>query len=171
MTAANALTLFRALAGVPIFFALAEGERTFALVLFAVAAASDALDGVLARRGGTAEGHGMILDPLADKALVVLTLVGLALAGAAPPAIAAIIVVREVFVGAVRVLTYRKGVRTHAATVAKVKTACEMSALALLIAAPTAVAIDLGAVLLTAAALIGVLTLPTYLPHQRRRFT
>ena len=171
MTAANALTLFRAVAGVPIFIALGEGERNFALVLFAVAAASDALDGVLARRGGAADGHGMILDPLADKALVVLTVGGLALAGAAPIAIAAIVVARELLVGAVRVLTYRKGLRTHAATIAKVKTACEMIALALLIAAPTALATDLGAVLLTTAALIGVLTLPTYLPHQRRRFT
>ena len=64
-----------------------------------LAALSDALDGYLARRGGTAEGRGIILDPLADKALVVPTLVGLALVGAAPPGIAAIIVVRELFVG------------------------------------------------------------------------
>lgn len=171
MTTANALTLFRAIAGIPIFIAIGDGERAFALVLFALAAASDALDGFLARRGGTAEGHGMILDPLADKALVLLTLIGLALAGSAPLEIAAIIVVREVCVGAVRVITYRKGLRTHAAVAAKAKTACEMTALALLIARPTAVAADVGAVLLTAAALIGVLTLPAYLPHVRRRFT
>ena len=171
MTIANGLTLFRALAGVPIFVALAYGERTFAVVLFGVAAISDALDGYLARRSGTAVGRGVILDPLADKALVLPTLVGLALMGSAPPGIAAIIVVRELFVAAVRVLMYRQGIRTHASGAAKTKTACEMAAIALLIAPPSALAGDVGAVLLTAAALIGILTLPAYLPHLRRRFT
>jgi CDP-diacylglycerol--glycerol-3-phosphate 3-phosphatidyltransferase len=171
MTIANGLTLLRAVAGVPIFFALGAGERGLAFVLFGLAAISDALDGHLARRGGTAEGHGMILDPLADKALVLPTLVGLALVGAAPLGIAAIIVVRELFVAAVRVLMYRHGGRAHASGAAKAKTACEMAAIVLLIAPPSALAADVGALLLTAAALIGILTLPAYLPHVRRRFT
>ncbi len=171
MTIANGLTLFRAVAGIPIFIALVAGEVTFAVVLFGLAAISDALDGFLARRGGTAEGRGTILDPLADKALVLPTLIGLALIGSAPLAIAAIVVVRELFVAAVRVLLYRQGVATHASGAAKAKTACEMSALVLLIAPPSAVAAEIGAVLLTSAALIGILTLPTYLPHMRHRFT
>ena len=171
MTIANGLTLFRAVAGIPIFLLLGDAERTFAVVLFGLAAISDALDGFLARRAGTAEGHGVILDPLADKALVLPTLIGLALVGSAPLGIAAIIVVRELFVATVRVLLYRQGLRTHASWAAKAKTACEMGALALLIAPPSALAAEVGAILLTAAALIGILTLPTYLPHVRRRFT
>jgi CDP-diacylglycerol--glycerol-3-phosphate 3-phosphatidyltransferase len=171
MTIANGLTLFRAVAGVPILIALAYGERTFAVVLFGLAAISDALDGYLARRGGTAEGRGMILDPLADKALVLPTLIGLALIGSAPPGIAAIIIVRELFVAAIRVLLYRQGLRTHASGAAKAKTACEMAALLFLVASPSALVAAVGAVLLTAAALIGILTLPAYLPHVRRRFT
>jgi CDP-diacylglycerol--glycerol-3-phosphate 3-phosphatidyltransferase len=163
--------LFRAVAGIPIFFALGCAERTFALVLFGLAAVSDALDGYLARRAGAAEGRGMILDPLADKALVLPTLVGLALIGSAPLPVAAIIVVRELFVGAVRVLMYRQGIQAHASGAAKAKTACEMAALLLLIAAPSLLVAEVGAVLLTAAALIGILTLPAYLPHVRRRFT
>ena len=139
MTVANALTLFRALAGVPIFVALGEGERTFALVLFVLAAASDALDGVLARRGGTAEGHGMILDPLADKALVLLTLVGLALVGAAPAGRRG----DHRRAGGVRrprCACSRTGraCELPASSARKVKTACEMAAIALLIAAPPA---------------------------------
>ncbi len=171
MIAANALTLFRAVAGIPILVAIGYGERAGALLLFTVAALSDALDGYLARRAGAAEGHGMLLDPLADKALVLLTVIGLALAGSAPLGIAAIIVVRETFVGAVRVRGYRSGLRMHAGGTAKLKTACEMAALTLLIARPTDLVASVGAVLLTAAALIGVLTLPGYLPHTRRRFT
>lgn len=171
MTIANGLTLLRAVTGIPILFALGAGERMFAFVLFGLAAISDALDGYLARRGGTAEGHGMILDPLADKALVLPTLVGLALVGSAPLGIAAIIVVRELFVAAVRVLMYRQGVRAHASGAAKAKTAGEMAAIALLIAPPSPLAAEVGKALLTAAALIGILTLPAYLPHVRRRFT
>jgi phosphatidylglycerophosphate synthase len=102
---------------------------------------------------------------------VLPTLVGLALIGSAAPGIAAIIVVRELFVAVVRVLMYRQGLRTHASGAAKAKTACEMAALLLLIASPSPLAAAVGAVLLTAAALIGILTLPAYLPHVRRRFT
>jgi CDP-diacylglycerol---glycerol-3-phosphate 3-phosphatidyltransferase len=171
MTIANGLTLFRAVAGMPILFALGEGHRMFALGIFGVAAITDALDGFLARRGGTAEGRGMILDPLADKALVLPTLIGLAFRGSVPPAIAAIIVVREVFVAAVRVVLYRQGLRAHASVAAKAKTACEMAGLVLLIARPTALVAEVGAALLTAGALIGILTLPAYVPHVRRRFT
>ena len=171
MTTANALTLFRAVAGIPILVAIGYGERTGALLLFVVAAITDALDGYLARRAGTADGHGMLLDPLADKALVLLTVTALAIAGSAPVGIAAIIVVRETFVGAVRVLGYRSGVRMHAGGAAKLKTACEMAALTLLVARPTDLVASVGAVLLTAAALIGILTLPAYLPHTSRRFT
>jgi CDP-diacylglycerol--glycerol-3-phosphate 3-phosphatidyltransferase len=171
MTAANALTLFRAVAGVPILIALSYNERNIALVIFGVAATSDAVDGMLARRAGTAGGHGMLFDPLADKALVLLTLTGLALMGRAPLGVAAIIVAREAFVGVVRVLAYRAGLRAHAGTAAKLKTACEMAAILLLIARPTAMAAELGAALLTGAALIGILTLPAYLTHARRRFT
>jgi CDP-diacylglycerol--glycerol-3-phosphate 3-phosphatidyltransferase len=171
VTAADALTLFRALAGVPIFVALGSGERTIALALFVAAALSDALDGVLARRGGTAEGHGVLFDPLADKALVLITLLGLALAGSAPVGIVAIVAAREFVVGASRVMSYRSGSQRHASVPAKLKTACEMAALALLIARPIGLAGDVGAALLTAAALIGIVTLPTYLPHTRRRFT
>lgn len=171
MTEANALTLLRAIAGLPILSLIAGGERTLAIGLFGLAAASDAVDGHLARRSGTACGRGMLLDPLADKALVLLTLTGLALSGQAPLQVAAIIAVRELFVGAVRVLAYRDGLRMHAGATAKVKTACELAALFLLIARPTQALADIGAALLTSAALIGILTLPSYLPHTKRRFT
>jgi CDP-diacylglycerol--glycerol-3-phosphate 3-phosphatidyltransferase len=171
VSAADALTAFRAVAGIPILVAIGYGERTIALAIFVAAALSDALDGVLARRGGTAEGHGVLFDPLADKALVLLTLIGLALAGSAPLGIAAIVMLREALVGVARILTYRSGSRTHASVPAKVKTACEMTALALLVSRPTALAADVGAAFLTAAALIGIVTLPMYVSHTRRRFT
>ena len=59
----------------------------------------------------------------------------------------------------------------HASVPAKIKTACEMAAVVLLVARPSALAGDVGAALLSGAALIGIVTLPSYLPHTRRRFT
>jgi CDP-diacylglycerol--glycerol-3-phosphate 3-phosphatidyltransferase len=171
MSAADALTLLRALSGAPIFIAIGYGESAIALAIFLAAALSDVLDGALARRSGTAEGHGVLFDPLADKALVLMTLLGLALAGSAPLGIVAIVTVREVLVGAWRVQMYRSGSQMHASVPAKVKTALEMAAIALLIARPTALASDVGAALLIGAALIGIVTLPSYVPHTRRRFT
>ena len=84
-------------------------------------------------RGGNAEGHGRILDPLADKALVLPTLIGLALIGSRPSASR-----RSSSSGAVRrrgpLCDVRQGLRTHASGAAETKTACEMAAVVLLIA-------------------------------------
>jgi CDP-diacylglycerol--glycerol-3-phosphate 3-phosphatidyltransferase len=168
---ADALTLFRALAGIPIFIAIGYGDRSLALAIFVAAALSDAVDGWLARRAGTTGGRGVVLDPLADKALVTLTLVALALAGLVPLALAALVVVRELFVALLRAQAHRRGARIPATLSTKLKTACEMAALTLLIWGPSASSADAGVVLLSAALAIGLATLPLYLPHPRRRLT
>jgi cardiolipin synthase len=80
----NLLTLFR-LASVP-FVAeriLAGDDRT-ALVLFFAAAATDALDGLAARRLGMASRLGAYLDPVTDKIFLGTTYVALAAAGRVP---------------------------------------------------------------------------------------
>ncbi len=172
MTPADALTLFRALAGIPILYALAYGHHPVALALFAAAALSDALDGFVARRGRTAEGRGVIADPLADKALVILTVTALALAQRVPLGLSAIVVAREIAVAFVRVVEHRRGLVVHATAATKLKTACEMLALAVLIAAqPSDAMTQVGTALLTVAAIIGILTLPTYLRHAAHRLT
>jgi len=114
VTAADALTLFRALAGIPIVFALAFNGRAFALALFAVAALSDALDGWLARRSGTVTDHGAILDPLADKAVVLATLAGLSLVGGVPLPLAVAIAARELLVERGPAAVTMRDVATHA---------------------------------------------------------
>jgi len=55
----------------PIIAALANANYDFALLLFAVAAVSDGLDGFLAKRFGWTSELGKILDPLADKLLLI----------------------------------------------------------------------------------------------------
>jgi len=69
-TVANQLTMLR-LALVPLLILLAlSGEFTWALVVFVVAALTDALDGYIARHGHQVTQLGATLDPIADKVMV-----------------------------------------------------------------------------------------------------
>jgi cardiolipin synthase len=101
LTPANQLTLLRMFL-IPAFVVLViEGELGWALVVFATAGVTDALDGVIARRSGQKTTLGAWLDPMADKlmlvsAFVVLTLPGLGLANRLPIWLTALIISRDV---------------------------------------------------------------------------
>ena len=69
----NVITVLRILLVLPTGWLLLETRYGEALVLMAVAGASDALDGWMARRFGWMSQLGKILDPLADKLLVAAT--------------------------------------------------------------------------------------------------
>ncbi len=128
MTAATALTGFRAVAVVPIVWAIAADEHVLALGLFVLAAASDAVDGLLARRSGNASARGALLDPLADKVLVIGTLLGLTAVGSGWPVavVTALTVLREGVVALVRVRAFARGAPLPADRLAKIKTAAQM---------------------------------------------
>jgi CDP-diacylglycerol--glycerol-3-phosphate 3-phosphatidyltransferase len=95
VTLPNALTSARALLVIPLIGLIALGDVSAALIVFAIAAATDALDGPLARRRGGTTALGAALDPLADKVLVVGTLLALALRGIAPAWAVLLILGRE----------------------------------------------------------------------------
>lgn len=79
LTVANQLTLLR-LAAIPAFaLFLLEGERGIALAIFIGAAITDRLDGIAARRLGQLTPLGAFLDPAADKLMMLVTYVLLAL--------------------------------------------------------------------------------------------
>jgi len=166
VSAPDALTLVRAVAGVPIGVAILAGQREIALALFIVAALSDALDGALARRLGVVTERGALLDPLADKILVVSTLAALWLVGDVPLWLFGIVAAREVTVGALRAGAHAVGESRPAGVLAKVKTVCEMLGLAAVLLGSIA-----GTTLLVAAAAIALATLPLYVTPFRRRFT
>src|SRR6187402_834945 len=85
MTAANQLTLLRLLL-VPVFaLCILYGRPGWALVVFLVAGATDAVDGVIARRTGPTT-LGAWLDPMADKLLLATMFVMLTIPGLAPVA-------------------------------------------------------------------------------------
>ncbi|MGM0571435.1 CDP-alcohol phosphatidyltransferase family protein [Marinobacter sp.] len=80
----NGLSFIRVLLVIPFAWALAIGLYREALVLFVVAAATDGLDGFLARFFGWKSRLGAILDPLADKLLLVTTYLMLSVTGVFP---------------------------------------------------------------------------------------
>lgn len=164
MSPADWVAVARALAVVPIIWAIASDQRAVALAVFLAAAVSDALDGWLARRSGTLGARGAFLDPLADKVLVLGTLVALVFAPNAgwPLAVATIAIwARELIVLVARASAVTRDITLSADRLAKAKTVLEFAGVALIIfgGRPWAV---LGVIVLIPAFLLGVLTLPRY---------
>ncbi len=98
-TIPNLICLLRIALTVPIIVLLAEGRYGQTLALFAVAAVSDMLDGYLAKTFGWTSELGKVLDPLADKLLLVSVFITLACVGLVPVWLAAVAVLRDVVIG------------------------------------------------------------------------
>lgn len=135
----NALTVLRFLL-VPVFgwLLLADGGHTWgyriaALAVFVVAMITDSVDGDIARRRGLVTDFGKVADPIADKALTGMALVGLSILGVVPWWVTVLILVREVGVTLVRFLVIRHGVMP-AGRGGKLKTLLQTASLTLLVA-------------------------------------
>lgn len=94
----NLLCLLRMLLVVPVTWLLSEGDFRATLGVFAFAAFTDGLDGFLAKRFGWMSELGKILDPLADKILLVSTFVTLAVMGVVPWWLAVTAVARDAII-------------------------------------------------------------------------
>ena len=105
ITPADQLTIARA-ASVPIVVVLYAWDfpnhNYWATAIFCVAMTTDWFDGRLARRHGRTSPLGTLLDPIADKVLVLAALVMLVEQGVAPGWMVAAIVVREVLITGLR---------------------------------------------------------------------
>jgi cardiolipin synthase (CMP-forming) len=98
----NLITLGRILLVPFIVWAIASNQMEIAFAIFIVAGVSDAVDGFLAKRFNMASELGALLDPLADKALLVSIYVSLGIWGAVPRWIVILVVSRDIMiVGAV----------------------------------------------------------------------
>ncbi|WP_191062323.1 CDP-alcohol phosphatidyltransferase family protein [Geminicoccus harenae] len=95
---ANLLTALRIVLVVPILLLLLGQAYGLAAALFALAALTDALDGLLARRLGLATRLGAVLDPIADKLLLTGTLLTLAWQELVPVWLVALVLARDVLV-------------------------------------------------------------------------
>lgn len=101
-----------------------------ALMLFFLAGITDYLDGYLARKYNAVSDLGEILDPIADKILILYVLFGIAIALSSYLIgfIGATIVTREIWVGALRDLNARnsKSEATKVTFLAKIKTTVQL---------------------------------------------
>jgi cardiolipin synthase (CMP-forming) len=96
VTIPNILSLFRLLL-IPVFFVLLlTGHLGWALVLIAVSAVTDFVDGYVARHFNQVTRLGQLLDPAADRLFILTTLLGLGLVGVLPWWFIAVIVARDV---------------------------------------------------------------------------
>jgi CDP-diacylglycerol---glycerol-3-phosphate 3-phosphatidyltransferase len=159
----NTLTLLRILL-VPVFVVLllAEGGesstlRWWAAGVFAVAAATDRLDGWLARRNGTVTTFGIVADPIADKALTGSGFVGLSILGVLPWWVTVLVLVRELGVTALRAAVIRHTV-VPASKGGKLKTVLQTVALTGLIVPLTGAWQVVAYVIMAAAVLVTVVT-------------
>lgn len=133
--APNILTLLRILA-VPVFVFLlispTPQSKLWATAIFVIASFTDWLDGYIARIYKAESILGTLLDPLADKILVMAALVMLVAETGlhrVPAWMVVVILAREFLVSGLRSLAAVKGTVVAASTLAKYKTACTMVAI------------------------------------------
>ena len=127
----NAITLSRILCAILIYlFLYLESQYLVALLVFCIASFSDFLDGYLARKTNSESILGEILDPIADKLLIVFVLIGLTvnLDSYLIGFISAVIISREIWVAALRDINARNNQsdKTKVTFLAKTKTAIQM---------------------------------------------
>jgi CDP-diacylglycerol--glycerol-3-phosphate 3-phosphatidyltransferase len=125
VTLPDQLTVAR-VAAVPIVVVLFAWDfpdhAYWATAVFVVAMATDQIDGWLARRRGTSTPLGKLLDPVADKVLVLAALVMLVGEGVAPGWMVALIVVREILISGLRLAAVERGVVLGARDLGRAKT-------------------------------------------------
>ncbi len=112
---------------------LSAWREVVAVVIFLVAAATDWLDGYLARRRDEVTTMGKLLDPIADKLLTVSAFISLVEMGYAPAWMIVVIVGREFAVSGMRSIAAARGVVIAASRWGKLKTASQVVAITLLI--------------------------------------
>ena len=105
----------------------------FAALLFTVASLTDYFDGLIARELDQKTKLGAIIDPLADKMLVMAAFLGLMVDGSASVWAIYIIIVRELFITGLRTIAVQEGIDVAASWSGKVKTVAQMFAIGFLI--------------------------------------
>ena len=111
--------------------------------MFALAALTDGLDGYIARRRQDVTTFGKLMDPLADKLLIIAALVSLVSLGRLAAWVAMVIIARELAVTGLRAVAAEQGVVISASWLGKLKTALQVAAVfALIIWNPSPTSVD-----------------------------
>lgn len=136
MNIPNILTLLRIIM-IPIFyvgfFSDITNSSLFAALIFIVASLTDWFDGFLARKWSLVTNFGKIMDPLADKLLVMTALVCLLTSFRIPAWAVIVILAREMAITGLRIIAASEGVVVAADMLGKFKTVFQMVAIILLL--------------------------------------
>ncbi|NLZ66493.1 MAG: CDP-diacylglycerol--glycerol-3-phosphate 3-phosphatidyltransferase [Clostridiaceae bacterium] len=117
-------------------FVLSSPGRSIAFVLFILAALTDAFDGLLARKQGIVSDLGKLLDPIADKILVISVFTAFVQLGRVSTYILTIIIARELIVTGIRQVAAIRGTVIAASWFGKIKTVIQVVTLIVLIFEP-----------------------------------
>lgn len=133
MNIPNQLTILR-IALIPIFIVLLmNGYYYLSGILFIIAAATDSLDGYIARKYNMVSNFGKIMDPLADKLLVTSALICLVELGEVAGWIVIVILAREFVITGLRAVAAAEGIVIAAGKSGKIKTVLQMVSLSIIL--------------------------------------
>lgn len=144
---------------IPFFIIVTPEHPFYGAVIFGIASITDFLDGYIARKTGQITSFGIILDPIADKFLVISALILLVDMAKLSVWIATIIIVREFLVTALRVVALSKNIVIPAEMGGKLKTGFQIAAILCLILDMNLLGLDLydvGVILMWAAVFLSV---------------
>jgi len=146
---------------IPVFIFTVYLHPVFGAIIFTIASLTDFLDGYFARRSGDITKFGIILDPIADKFLVISALIVLVDMATLDAWIAITIVVREFLVTGLRAVALSKDIIIAAEIGGKIKTTLQIIAIICLILKNSLFGIDLygiGRVLIWASLVLSIIS-------------
>ncbi|MBF0342980.1 MAG: CDP-diacylglycerol--glycerol-3-phosphate 3-phosphatidyltransferase [Nitrospirae bacterium] len=137
------LLTFSRIVLIPVFILVTPNYPFWGAVVFGIASITDFLDGYLARRLGQITEFGVIMDPIADKFLVISALFLLVSMGSLSVWPANIITVREFLITTLRVVALSKNIVIKAELGGKLKTIAQITGILCLILEDTLFGINL----------------------------
>ncbi|HZK61699.1 MAG TPA: CDP-diacylglycerol--glycerol-3-phosphate 3-phosphatidyltransferase [Anaerovoracaceae bacterium] len=174
MNLPNKLTVARVIA-VPIFIVVfILGYHYTAAIIFIAASFTDYLDGKIARKYNLVTNFGKIMDPLADKILVISALVCLVDSGQVAAWMLIVILAREFTVTGLRTVAAAQGIVIAAGMTGKIKTVLQMIAVPLLIIQNwpfLLVGIPMADIMLWASVIMTIVSGTEYVYKNRRVFS
>ena len=168
MSIPNIITLGRIVLVPIIVWAIVSSQMEIAFAIFVIAGVSDAVDGFLAKRFNMTSELGALLDPLADKALLVSIYMSLGIWGAIPRWIVILVVSRDIMIVAAVMLSWFVGkpVTMKPLAVSKANTVAQI-ALAMLVLASLGLQFNLAWLIDLAIAAVAGLTLVSIAAYVR----
>jgi CDP-diacylglycerol--glycerol-3-phosphate 3-phosphatidyltransferase len=130
--APNLLSILRGFLSLLVFILILNDIYFWALLIFILAALTDYFDGIIARRYNLITDFGKIIDPIADKMLILLCFAGFAIKGYVYSYLVIIIALREIIITALRLKLMRRNVIIPAQYAGKLKTTLQMGVIVIL---------------------------------------